>query len=195
MRFGSWQGADRGAVALSALSGAGFLVLRGRDRAHGARPGGAPDRGRHRVLRGAVLRRRAEDPRERPVSAHRDGGAGRSSAGGRIVDGVDIGVEQGEWVTLIGPNGAGKTTLLRAIAGLARVAGPSRFTDISDRQPRSPRGARRSQSSRRCRDARWLTVARIRPPRTDAVHLGTLAREGRRDHAPSERRSARLDLD
>jgi len=35
----------------------------------------------------------------------------------RVVDAVDLSVEEGEWLGLIGPNGAGKTTLLRAITG------------------------------------------------------------------------------
>jgi len=34
------------------------------------------------------------------------------------VDGVDLDVARGEWVTIIGPNGAGKSTALRAIGGL-----------------------------------------------------------------------------
>jgi iron complex transport system ATP-binding protein len=37
--------------------------------------------------------------------------------GAEILDGVDISVEPGEWVTVIGPNGAGKSTLLRAVGG------------------------------------------------------------------------------
>jgi len=39
-------------------------------------------------------------------------------AGVNIVDGADLSVGKGDWVTIVGPNGAGKTTLLRAIAGL-----------------------------------------------------------------------------
>ncbi len=43
--------------------------------------------------------------------------------GARILDGVDLTVGSGEWVTVIGPNGAGKSTLLRAIGGLLPDAG------------------------------------------------------------------------
>lgn len=49
------------------------------------------------------------------------------------VGGVSLRVEPGAWVALIGANGAGKTSLLRAIAGLVRHAGRTRFDgqDIS----------------------------------------------------------------
>ena len=43
--------------------------------------------------------------------------------GARIVDGMTLTVEEGEWVGLIGPNGAGKTTVLRAVAGLVPYEG------------------------------------------------------------------------
>ncbi len=37
-----------------------------------------------------------------------------------ILNDLNLGVDQGELVSLVGPNGAGKTTLLRAITGLVR---------------------------------------------------------------------------
>ena len=40
-----------------------------------------------------------------------------------IVDGVDLDVAAGEWVTIIGPNGAGKSTVLRAVGGLLPFSG------------------------------------------------------------------------
>jgi iron complex transport system ATP-binding protein len=41
----------------------------------------------------------------------------------RILDGLDLTVGRGDWVTVIGPNGAGKSTLLRALAGVVPAAG------------------------------------------------------------------------
>jgi iron complex transport system ATP-binding protein len=43
--------------------------------------------------------------------------------GNRVVNGLQLSVEAGEWVGLIGPNGAGKTSALRGIAGLVPYAG------------------------------------------------------------------------
>ena len=37
-----------------------------------------------------------------------------------ILDGIDLAIEQGEFVALIGANGSGKSTLLRLLLGLAR---------------------------------------------------------------------------
>jgi iron complex transport system ATP-binding protein len=46
--------------------------------------------------------------------------------GSRVVDGVGLAVDAGEWVGFIGPNGAGKTSVLRAVAGLVPYAGSIR---------------------------------------------------------------------
>ncbi len=34
-----------------------------------------------------------------------------------VLDGVDLSVEDGEWVVVVGPNGSGKTSLIRALSG------------------------------------------------------------------------------
>jgi len=41
------------------------------------------------------------------------------------VDGISLGVEEGEFFGLLGPNGAGKTTTISAIVGLARITSGS----------------------------------------------------------------------
>ncbi|MGI9120984.1 MAG: ABC transporter ATP-binding protein [Acidimicrobiales bacterium] len=43
--------------------------------------------------------------------------------GATILDGVDLEVDQGEWLSVIGPNGAGKSTILRFVAGLVDGTG------------------------------------------------------------------------
>jgi len=41
----------------------------------------------------------------------------------RILNGIDLYVEEGEFVTIIGPNGSGKSTLLKELFGLATLHG------------------------------------------------------------------------
>ena len=40
----------------------------------------------------------------------------------QILYGIDLYVEEGEFVTIIGPNGAGKTTLIKAVLGIQKVS-------------------------------------------------------------------------
>jgi len=72
---------------------------RGLTAAHG--PGGTPDTDRPEA-RGAV----------------RITGLVRAFGGRRILDGLDLSLDEDEFVALIGRSGSGKSTLLRALAGL-----------------------------------------------------------------------------
>jgi len=38
----------------------------------------------------------------------------------KVLDGISLGIVQGELVTLLGPNGAGKSTLVKTLSGLLR---------------------------------------------------------------------------
>ncbi|TVQ36258.1 MAG: sn-glycerol-3-phosphate ABC transporter ATP-binding protein UgpC [Geminicoccaceae bacterium] len=56
----------------------------------------------------------------------------------RVINGVSLGAEQGEFVVFVGPSGCGKSTLLRMIAGLEEVsAGKVRIDgkDVTHKEP------------------------------------------------------------
>jgi iron complex transport system ATP-binding protein len=48
-----------------------------------------------------------------------------------VVNGIDLKIRSGEWLSLIGPNGAGKTSILRAIARLVPFEGDIRIGERS----------------------------------------------------------------
>ena len=50
----------------------------------------------------------------------------------RVIKGVDLTIEEGEFVVFVGPSGCGKSTLLRMIAGLTEVDGGSIVLDGRD---------------------------------------------------------------
>jgi multiple sugar transport system ATP-binding protein len=50
----------------------------------------------------------------------------------RAIKGIDLTIEQGEFVVFVGPSGCGKSTLLRLIAGLEHIDGGSLHLDGTD---------------------------------------------------------------
>ena len=56
----------------------------------------------------------------------------------QILNGVDMTVDDAEYVTIVGPNGAGKSTMMKTVFGLTTLMGGSitfEGTEISDRRP------------------------------------------------------------
>ncbi|QEW21934.1 Spermidine/putrescine import ATP-binding protein PotA [Marinibacterium anthonyi] len=45
-------------------------------------------------------------------------GLGKSIRGNRVIDGIDVALDPGEFFVVLGPSGCGKSTLLRLVAGL-----------------------------------------------------------------------------
>jgi putative spermidine/putrescine transport system ATP-binding protein len=65
-------------------------------------------------------------------------GAAKSFAGARVLDGIDLTVKRGEFVSLLGPSGCGKTTLLRIVAGLLHPDAGTVWLDGEDITTRPP---------------------------------------------------------
>ncbi|MCQ4332708.1 ABC transporter ATP-binding protein [Natronomonas sp. F2-12] len=56
----------------------------------------------------------------------------------RILEGIDMNVEDGEYVTIVGPNGAGKSTVMKSIFGLTnQMGGTIKFDgeEVSGKKP------------------------------------------------------------
>ena len=64
--------------------------------------------------------------------------AAKSFGAGAVLDGVDLGVTGGEFVSLLGPSGCGKTTLLRIVAGLIAADSGAVLLDGADITARPP---------------------------------------------------------
>ncbi|MGY6501217.1 MAG: ABC transporter ATP-binding protein [Acidimicrobiales bacterium] len=115
--------------------------------------------------------------------------------GATILDGVDLCVPTGAWVTVIGPNGAGKTTMLRAAMGLVPAGG------VIQVQGHPVSGLRRRE-----RAARIALVPQdpVVPVGMTVGHyvllgrtarLGPFGRESTEDLAAADRAIERLHLD
>ena len=92
--------------------------------------------------------------------------------GAALLDGVDLEIGDGEWVSVIGPNGAGKTTLLRAIAGLAVTEGDVELVG---------RSVRDMATRERSRTVAVVPQIPVVPPSMPAVEYVLL---GRTPHIP-----------
>jgi iron complex transport system ATP-binding protein len=112
-----------------------------------------------------------------------------------IVDGIDLTVAPGEWVTIIGPNGAGKSTALRAIGGLIPFDGVVEL----DGQP-----VDRLHRRERAKTVATVVQSPVVPPAMrvfDYVLLGRtpyispLGRESASDLEAADEVLAALDLD
>jgi putative spermidine/putrescine transport system ATP-binding protein len=64
--------------------------------------------------------------------------AAKAFGGTMVLDGVDLGVAPGEFVSLLGPSGCGKTTLLRIVAGLLSADSGSIVLDGEDISAKPP---------------------------------------------------------
>ena len=62
----------------------------------------------------------------------------KSFNGNTVVKGVDLGFNQGEFITLLGPSGCGKTTILRMIAGFERPTSGAIMVEGKDVTPLAP---------------------------------------------------------
>jgi iron complex transport system ATP-binding protein len=111
-----------------------------------------------------------------------------------IVEGIDLAVASGEWVTIIGPNGAGKSTLLRAVAGELPSRGRISLDGVA------ADSLRRRERARRVATVAQSPVVPVGMTVLDYVllgrtpHIPTLGRESAADLAIVRDIVGRLDL-
>jgi iron complex transport system ATP-binding protein len=112
----------------------------------------------------------------------------------RVLAGVNLLVEQGEWVAVVGPNGAGKTTLLHALAGLIPATGRVRVAGHDPaRTPRQLMARAVALMPQRPVVPEGVTVAElVRLGRTP--HLGRFGTETAVDRSVADATLRRLDL-
>ncbi|MGV0656175.1 ABC transporter ATP-binding protein [Mycolicibacterium thermoresistibile] len=96
--------------------------------------------------------------------------------GATMLEGVDLVVRQGEWVSIVGPNGAGKTTLLHVLAGLLPGGGDTRLTGRVRVAGLDPQAQRRRQV------AAAIALMPQRPTVPDGVRVAELVMLGRTPH-------------
>lgn len=82
------------------------------------------------------------DPRERTTGVRASTGTriqfegvSKSYGDQRVLHGIDLDIEPGEFVALLGPSGCGKTTMLRCLAGLEGLSGGRILLDGEDISP------------------------------------------------------------
>ncbi|MEP7282783.1 MAG: ABC transporter ATP-binding protein [Rubrivivax sp.] len=95
---------------------------------------------------------------ERPVRIRFDGvGVEFPTAAGpmTVVDGIDLDIAQGEFVSIIGPSGCGKTTLMNVVGGFTR---PTRGQVLLDGKPVQSPGPDRGVIFQEYGVFPWLTV-------------------------------------
>jgi iron complex transport system ATP-binding protein len=114
--------------------------------------------------------------------------------GRRIVDGVSLSVDRGEWLSLLGPNGAGKTTVLRVAAGVRGFAGRASVAGVD------VAAAGRRAIARLVALVPQVPIVPPAMPVADYVllgrtpHLGVLSREGADDRRAAWEALERLEL-
>ena len=74
----------------------------------------------------AAIERRPAPASEKPTLLQLDG-VGVLYGKARALDGIELKVREGEFVSIVGLNGAGKTTLFNAVSGLVPYSGAIRF--------------------------------------------------------------------